>query len=157
MKKLLILLPLIISGPSWAQVVNPPHQTVTPAVMPVISASFPDRVKKARIWVDGTEFTTYVQTRDNVVYLNPPYALDYGTHHVRVETDRQQVAWNFSIVNPNERYGPRYPNRGQGYYNPGNSNQGYYHQNHQNSQRKRIQYDNRNTNQKNDHRRRDRD
>lgn len=129
MKKIILLLCLAAGmSPVWAQNVNPPNRTLTSATQPQISVNFPDRVRKARIWVDGTEFTTYVQTQGNVVLLNPPYALDYGTHHVQVQADRQRAAWSFTIANNGQAYHPEYHQPGYnqpGYHQPGYHQPGY--------------------------------
>jgi hypothetical protein len=154
LKKLLLLFAFLVSGPAWSQQVMPPNQTSIAATQPTISATFPNRVRGAKIWVDGTEFTHYLRTDGNVVSLVPPYNLDYGTHQVQVQADNGQRAfWAFNVVNGNQGYYPGnsnspYANNGQacptnngtgayypaypngGYSNNGynnNSNNGYYY------------------------------
>lgn len=82
----------------------------------MISATFNQDIGRARIWVDGREFTDYADHRGRTITLRPPYTLDYGTHRVQVRTNYGRTAeWNFEIVqaHTNRRAG------GQGWYNGG--------------------------------------
>ena len=108
MKKLTLILTLSLAAAAWGQSVTPPHGSQTTSVRPPIRADFDRRVDDPRIWVDGIEFTHYVRSDRDTVYLNPPYNLDYGTHQVQVITeDGHQANWNFDIVDSN--YSNRYP------------------------------------------------
>lgn len=114
MKRLLLLFAVLLTVPALAQTLSPaPNSTVVEG-QPVISATFYQDVGRARIWVDGREFTDYADHRGRTVTLRPPYTLDFGTHRVQVRTSFGGVAdWTFQIT-------PGYtnrPNAGQGWYN----------------------------------------
>jgi hypothetical protein len=107
MKRLLFAL-LLLAVPSLAQDLSPaPNSSVT-AARPTITATFYQDVGHARIWIDGTEFTSYADHRGRTVRLVPPYNLDYGTHRVQVRTGFGGVAeWNFQIArNNNSGFNP---------------------------------------------------
>lgn len=122
MRKLIPLISLILSVPAWSQAVSPPDRAWTASPRPTISADFDSRVRGARVWVDGTEFTNYARTRGDTVTLVPPYNLDYGLHRVQVITNNGRRAdWSFNIVNDDRAYTPNY----DPYYYP-NANDPYY-------------------------------
>lgn len=100
MKRLLLLFTLLCVAPTFAQDLSPSPNSQVIWSRPQISATFYQDVGRARIWVDGQEFTSYANSRGRTVRLNPPYNLDYGQHRVQVRTDFGGVAdWNFTIVN----------------------------------------------------------
>lgn len=130
MRKLIFLLCLTFSIPAWSQAVSPPDRAYTTSVRPTISADYNSRVRGARIWVDGTEFTRYARTSGDTVTLVPPYNLDYGTHHVQIVANNgRQTNWSFDIVRDDQAYrpgyDPYYPNRDP-YYYPNNNDPYYY-------------------------------
>jgi hypothetical protein len=132
MRKLIFLLCLTFSIPAWSQVVSPPDRAYTTSVRPTISADYNTRVREARIWVDGTEFTHYARVNGDTVTLVPPYNLDYGTHQVAIETSNgRRTAWSFDIVRDDQAYRPGYdpyyyPNSRDPRYYPNNSDPRYY-------------------------------
>lgn len=100
MRRLTLLLSLLLSLPSLAQNLSPGPNQQTNQSRPTISATFDRDVGRARIWIDGTEFTNSADHRGRTVSLVPPYNLDYGTHRVQVRTGYGATAdWNFQIVN----------------------------------------------------------
>lgn len=126
MRKLIPLLSLILTAPAWSQAVSPPDRAWTTSLRPTISADFDGRVRNARVWVDGTEFTNYANTRGDTVTVVPPYNLDYGLHRVQILTNNGRRAdWSFNIVNNDQAYtpgyDPYYPNRNDPYYYPNGS------------------------------------
>lgn len=106
MKRSIPLLMMLLLTPVMAQTLTPAPNSATPAARPTIRASFSQDVGRARIWIDGREFTEFADHRGDTVTLQPPYNLDYGTHQVRVKTAYGQSAkWDFRIdrkaaVNP---------------------------------------------------------
>lgn len=109
MKKLILFISLILTLPSWAQQVSPPPQTATSAVRPTISADFNARVRDARVWVDGNEYSQYARVYGDTVTLIPPHNLGYGTHNVQVVTQNgRQANWSFQVEDPRTAY--RYRN-----------------------------------------------
>lgn len=130
MRKLAILFSLLFALPSLAQQVTPSHQGHVTQTQPTIRADFNTRIRSARIWVDGQEFTGQARTRGESVTLVPPYPLDYGVHQVQVVTDDgRQANWNFAIVAPNNQAGynnqPGYNPHPNQPYNPGYNQPGY--------------------------------
>lgn len=100
MKRFTLLLSLLLSLPGLAQSLSPAPNQQTNQSRPTISATFDRDVGRARIWIDGTEFTSSADHRGRTVTLVPPYNLDYGTHRVQVRTNYGATAdWNFQIVN----------------------------------------------------------
>ncbi len=94
----LIILVLLLTPSAWSQELTPAPNSATSAARPTIQAVFRDDVGRARIWVDGREFTGDADHRGRRVTLVPPYNLDYGTHRVQVRADNNQRAdWNFTI------------------------------------------------------------
>lgn len=121
MRKFTLLLTLFLTVPVLGQTVSPPPRTQTANPRPQIRADFDRRVDDARVYIDGIDFTHYVETRGDTVYLNPPYNLDFGAHQVQVITEEgYQANWSFSVVGsgrqtrgtydyPNNRYPDRHP------------------------------------------------
>ncbi len=123
MRKLALLFCLLLGLPAMAQHVTPGHQSHITETQPTIRADFNTRIRNARIWVDGKEFTGQARTRGEAVTLVPPYPLDYGVHQVQVVTDDgRQANWNFAIVQPNNQGYNHRPNQP---YNPGYNQPGY--------------------------------
>jgi hypothetical protein len=126
-KLILLFFGLIFTIPAWSQVLSPPNQSQINSTRPTISAEFNNRVRDARIWVDGTEFTDHMRTQGDSVVLVPPYNLDYGVHQVQIVADNgQQVNWAFAIVRNgmNNGQGNTYPRNNDPYYYPNDG--GYY-------------------------------
>ena len=125
MRKLALLLGLLLNLPALAQHVTPGHQSHVTQTQPTIRADFNNRVRNARVWVDGKDFSSQARTRGETVTLVPPYALDYGVHQVQIVTDDgRQANWNFAIVAPNNNQGYNQPNYNPN-YNPGYNQPGY--------------------------------
>ena len=114
---------MFFTMPVLGQTLTPPPRSQTADARPEIRADFDRRVDDARVWIDGIDFTHYVRTSGDTVYLTPPYNLDYGAHQVQVVTEEgYQANWSFSVVGrdratrgayeyPNNRYpNTRYPN-----------------------------------------------
>jgi len=116
MRKTIIILTLLLTIPVLGQTVTPPPRSQTTDARPQIRADFDRRVDDARVWIDGIDFTHYVRTSGDTVYLTPPYNLDFGAHQVQVQTEEgYQANWSFSVVGrdrqtrgvyeyPNNRY-----------------------------------------------------
>lgn len=69
---------------------------------PTISARFNDSLTRARLWVDGQDFSSQVRVNGGTVSWTPNFNLDYGQHNVRVEAYNNfgysyPANWTFEI------------------------------------------------------------
>lgn len=69
---------------------------------PTISATFNDSLTRARLWVDGKDFSSQIRVSGGTVSWTPNYNLDQGQHNVRVEAvnnfgNTYPANWTFEI------------------------------------------------------------
>ena len=75
----------------------------TTSLRPTVSARFGENLSRARLWVDGADFSGQAQISGDTVSWTPNYNLDYGQHTVRVQASsvygRACAAnWSFQIA-----------------------------------------------------------
>lgn len=136
MKKLIVFITLFFTASAWAQNVSPPDRSQIQSTQPIISANFNTQVYRPRMWVDGTEFTTYLQVNGGTVSLAPPYPLDNGVHQVRVDGGNGlQTSWSFAIANGNGNVSNQSNNgKHKGWYKNKNKNKNKNNPNYNNGQ-----------------------
>lgn len=90
-------------GTGGASGLTPAPGSRITSTRPTISASFGENLNRARLWVDGADFSSQLQVSGGVVSWTPNYNLDYGQHTVRIEASSLFGAsypanWSFEIA-----------------------------------------------------------